>query len=322
MTNTKPLHTRFRFAPTGDVHLGHLAVCWLSYHAARQTGGTYFYRCDQLLSTTSRDRWEWFHSFARRNIDDLCDFGFPPTAPVIIRDFDGLHPGMRMEITDDRAMADHYYRELGFDELFGDWPPPAEADDRNWKALILGNYEQVNLHPYILVAQVVGDIITRRNCLIRGDDILPDRSFTNAIAQAIAKKHFNLTDIDHTAEYTFLQHFIPKIRRSGSRLPSELRESGGTVLGSSKGDITAPFYVRHIIERGVDPQDVLDLLGRVMFGSTEASACVYDGWKQGIQPVGGQTGGGGVIQHTVREIIDRLVPNPVIDDEEWFDLIG
>ncbi len=317
-----PLHTRFRFAPSGDAHVGHIAVCWLSYHAARQTGGTFFYRCDQLFSSMSHARWSMFSEYARRNIDDLCRFGFPPTAPEVIDNFPDLHAGMRMEITDDRAMADRYYRLLGYDKLYGEWPPIAVNDEMNSQATILGSYEQGIIHPYILVAQVVGDIVTRRNCLIRGDDILPDRSFINAIAHAVAKIHFGLTDVDISGNHAFFQHFIPKIKRSGSRLPLEMRRDGGVVLGASTPEITGPFYLRNLMERGVDPQAILDLIGKAMFGSVEAARCVYTDWTHGIQPLDGQDVGEGVHQHSVYEIINKVVWNPVIDDDEWFDLIG
>jgi hypothetical protein len=324
----QPLHTRFRFAPTGDVHLGHATLCWLSYLAARQTGGTFVYRVEQLKAYMQEGRRQNYETWVRKNIDDLCAI-CPPTDGNVLSSFPGMHPSFRIQITDDRSLIDHYYRKLGYEAIYGEWPQQIETTSQWSKNFHYGNYEQGWTHPYILFAQTVGDIATGRNCLIRGMDLRFEAAMINAMGQVISKEHHQVDEIDILARRTFTQHYVPLIKRSGTMLPEDLRKPEGVALSASQPQITSGFYVRDVLERDIEPDELFRYLGKVLFGSIDAADRTLTGWADerldlGIikadDPVPNtQTFEPDSVVHTrVKQIVDKINPNPVIEDEDWF----
>lgn len=325
----EPLHTRFRLAPSGDVHIGHVALAMLSSHAARATGGTFTMRAEQLKQTRTKGRWQNFVRFAHRNLNDLIDLGLEPSSPEAFKAH-GMSPSWRLQITDDRALIDHYWHELGFDKLWGEWPCNDDPDGTNdWHSMILGNYEQGWVHPYVRFAQLVGEITTERNCVIRGDDHIMDAVFANAVSHLIAKKHFHdypKDDWDRVSRYAPAQYFLPKIKRTS-----------GIPLSSSNTEATKGFYVRDVLSAGVPPDRLFRYLGKVLFGSVERGECIEYGWTQEVEfgdtePVGQhdlpdrpgeqpylyRAPDGVGCQPGAQLVMNNIVPNPTINDADWF----
>ena len=126
-------------------------------------------------------------------------------------------------------------------------------------------------HPYMQFAQMVGEVTTGRNLLIRGNDHLQDKAFADAFYPLIAKLHYNLPDFDRQCEKTPGQFFIPKIHR----------EDGG-VLSSSSGPASAGYYLQDIIAAGVAPDRLWKFMGRVLWGSYEKAEQMACNWSQQI----------------------------------------
>ncbi len=316
-----PLHTRFRYTPSGDAHLGHAALCWLSYHAARVTGGTFTYRAETLRSLHyARTAWSQVREYWRRNFDDLCALGFEPTPGRLLAVLPECSANMAFEPFDDKPLVDYYWLKLGLRDIYGNWPPPADPPKNPedgvscWQSRILGNYEQGLLHPYCMLAMVVGDVTTGRNCLIRGDDLQEEAVAYNMLAVAVANDHYGLDEPDRVGHYVPMQHYIPKIRRTGTRLPEELRQPGGVMLSASAEPATGGMYLRDAIKAGVEPYQFGKYIGKVLFGSVEASDCVHTDWLKA--PTGAPQSP--VFSSAIEALLAKIVPAPMVDDEDWF----
>ena len=322
------LAARFRYTPSGPMTVCHALLAWLSREAARVTGGTFIIRCESLKCTLGSERSVAYKLWWRRNFDELCAFGLTPTAPEILNATEGLDAGMGFMVADDHGLQQYYWRELGLEKMYGVWPPPYENEEtvrwaHNSKAFMLGNYAEEQVHPYLILSQAVTELATRRNCLIRGKDHENEANQFNAMAQLVARKMFNLPGWDHESQYTPRQWFIPKFKRSGTRLPKELQKPGGVVLSSSLPAVTSGFYLKDVLEAKVPPYRVLRFLAKVLFGSDEAADAAWTLWgmpysvpdTEGLPiPLPGHQGG-------VQAIFAKMVPNPVIDDYEWEDLM-
>jgi len=310
-TRNVPLHTRFRLSPSGGVHIGHAALALLSYEAARVTGGTFTLRCESLKPSRCTSRWANYKRCAQQNIDDLIALGLEPSPVRAFLSFADMSPNWRIEYTDDRNLVDYYWRELGCRDLWGEWPY-GDDEENDWHSYILGYYCQGWPHPYKMMAQTVGDVCTRRNCLIRGADHLHEAAWFNAYAQAIARRHFDRGQWDHAAEYVATQWFLPKLVRDS-----------GLPLSSSNPDETTGFYVKDFLETGIPPERLFQFIGKTLFGSVEASACMYRDWS--FEPVGEVPEGFWDSQfpdrfethYGPRRVFDCIVERPVIHDEDW-----
>ena len=317
-----PLHTRFRYTPSGDAHLGHAALCWLSYHAARVTGGTFTYRAETLRSLHyCEPAWATVREYWRRNFEDLCALGFTPTSAKMLAELPGCSASMAFEAFDDKALTDYYWLKLGLRDLYGDWPPPADPPANPgdgvtcWQARILGNYEAGLLHPYCMLAMVVGDVTTARNCLIRGEDLREEAAAYNWFAHAVAKDHFGLDEWDRIGQYTCVQYYIPKIRRTGTRVAEEEHSKPpGMTLAASNDVVTEGMYLRDVIEAGIEPHEFGKYLAKVLFGSVEAGDCVYTDWLKQPSEHPRQTH----FSTAIAALLAKIVPQPMVDDEDWF----
>ena len=336
MIETEQLHTRFRFSPTGDVHLGHAALSWLSLNAAKSTGGSFVYRCEDITARTCASRWKAFKSYAHKNIQDLIDLGLEPSSGEVLKSH-GLSPSIAVEYIDPVQEGDIWYKRIGFEEMFGPWPPKPhdENSPNDWKARTLGSYEQGLHHPYILVMQVIGDLITKRNCLIRGRDLFGEADLINAIQHLITKDMHQLDEWDALAKHTFFQYYLPKIGRTGELIPESLEMPGiergqlgeetsmaqfMRTFSSSGSALTGGFYVKDVLEAGRTGDELFRFLGKVLFGSVEASECVYTDFRGGKTVEGDRmrVGEGNGPQWGVYKVLEKIVPSPVVDDHEWF----
>ncbi|RDD62448.1 tRNA glutamyl-Q(34) synthetase GluQRS [Ferruginivarius sediminum] len=72
-----PVVTRFAPSPTGDLHLGHAYSAFVAWNTARQAGGRFLVRMEDI--DTSRCREE----FVERNLDDLHWLGLDWDGPVV-----------------------------------------------------------------------------------------------------------------------------------------------------------------------------------------------------------------------------------------------
>ena len=304
--------TIFRLAPSGDAHIGHIVLAGLSQEAARATGGTFTIRCQQLWATRESWTFEHYVKFAQKNIEDLYRLGIEPSSPDMFLAH-GMSPAWAVQYTDDRGLIDAYWEKLRLDELWGSWPDnPRMAtyytdedlfhDNNSWYLTLASSK-----HPYMQFAQLVGEVVTGRNMLIRGDDHLQDKAFADAFYPLIAKLHYRLPELDRACEKTPLQFFIPKIARKS-----------GSTISSSSGAASAGYYAKDIIAAGVSWDRLWRFMGRVLWGSYEKAEQVATWWSQQI-PVGQ-----GLENHLrplpqpgPRSVLESIVTHPVIDDEEW-----
>lgn len=307
----EPLHTRFRLAPSGDVHIGHAALGWLSMNAARVTGGTFTMRVQQLWATRDPHSMDLYRKHAHENIEQLIDLGIEPSHADAFKAH-GMSPSWRIQFTDDRALIDYYWRELGFEGIWGEWPAePAMAHalqdaetPQDWHSWYLAHCARK--HPYIQFAQMVGEVTTGRNCLIRGCDHKADESLADAMYPLIAKKHYGLADIDRTGRYTPVQFFMPHIEVVGVGK-----------ISSSSGATAAGFYVKDVLAAKVRPERLFAYLGKVLFGSVEAAQIADTDWSQQIPVDPAKMHLRPMAQAGARSVMERMVPRPVIDAEDW-----
>ena len=315
----EPFHTRGRIAPSGKVHIGHAALLWLSHNAARVTGGTFTTRIQHLWATRSADVFKAFQKYANENLDELAEIGLEGSQAQAFLAH-GMSPSWRREITDDRGLADYYWHELGFDELWGTWPAdPAcvhalgenlTVDEASWHLDGGGESNTSNIaispkHPFLSFVQLVGEVTTGRNCIIRGTDHLPEAAWGHYVMHLIAKKHYGLPGLDRTCRYAPHQYFMPKIVRSS-----------GQPLSSSSSEVTQGFFVRDVLNAEVPPEKLFQYLGKVLFGSVERSKCVHTDWS--LQVRAKPEGLREFYQAGAECVMGKLLPYPVIDDEDWF----
>lgn len=324
----RPLHTRFRLTPSGPLHVGHALLAWLNWEAARSTGGTFLVRAEALKCLCAQDRQVNFRRWWRVNFDELDALGLTPTRAEVLNATEGLSASMAWSLQDDHALHQTLWRDLGLEAQYGAWPTPDCTPEgteenpyslHNWHSLKFGNYELEALHPYHVFAMAATEVLTRRTCLIRGDDHLPEMGLFNAFAQLVARRYYNLPDWDRIAQYVPQQHFIPKIMRSGALLPEDQRQPGGVVLASSSAT-TEGFYVRDVIAAGIEPRDLFRFLSGVLFGSDEAAQCAWTQWGEVSGFVDPEQRQG--VHAGVQMIAAKVVKAPVIDDAAWFAFLG
>jgi hypothetical protein len=304
-----PAHCRFRLAPSGDTHIGHIALGWLSMEAARQTGGTFTMRCQQLWATQDSGSFEKYVQFAQKNMDELQQIGIEPSHRNAFLAH-GMSPSWAVQYTDDRGMIDAYWEKLGFDKVWGSWPHKlgSEAHDavcavsEGWHSWYLTDVVSNNVlvhqskHPYISFAQLVGEVTTGRNCIIRGDDHLQDKSFADMMYPVIAKLHYGLDEFDRMSVKTPAQYFLPKLNRTS-----------GVAIRSSSGPASAGYYVKDILAADVQPDRLFKFLGRVLFGTYEAAEKAMASWSQEVPDV----------PSGPLRVMEQIVERPTICDDEW-----
>ncbi len=79
MTATRPLVTRFAPSPTGLLHLGHAHAALTAWRAARQGGGRFLLRIEDIDSTRCRP------AFTRAILEDLAWLGLDWDGPVRVQ---------------------------------------------------------------------------------------------------------------------------------------------------------------------------------------------------------------------------------------------
>jgi glutamyl/glutaminyl-tRNA synthetase len=311
MSYPSPLNTRIRIAPSGQAHVAHYCLGKLSQEAARITGGTFTMRCQQLWATRDIGSWELYKKHAQENMDELQVLGVEPSHPNVFLSH-GMSPDWRVQYTDDRGLVDAYWQKLRLDELWGSWPNNSSMalhNDTEVMPCDVNSWYMHNLsckHPYIQFAQMVGDVTTGRNFLIRGSDHIQDKAFADAFYPLIAKVHYGLLDFDRQCEKTPCQFFLPRIEREG-----------GGILSSSSGSDGAGYYLADIIQAGIPPDRLWKFMGRVLWGSYEIAEEIACNWSQQIPVMpekmhlrpGPHAGG--------RSVMEAIVPRPCINATEW-----
>lgn len=302
-----PLHTRLRFCPSGPMHIGHVALTLLATNAAESTGGSFCIRCTHLKATRGAGRWKAYRTWVERNLDELLSVGIDGSPPKVFLAH-GMSPRWRVQRQDETALTQHYWHDLGFDRVWGEWPLGDEylARESEWYNMSLGNYQQGHSHPFIRLAQVVGDVCTGRTCVFRGDDHLPDRNITNAFAQAVAMRHYHLSEPDKLSLYAPNQYFLPKLRRAS-----------GTVLASGDQANTTGFYIADFLEAKLPIERLNRFIERVLFRNPADAGAFYSEW---LTPPGTERPAGDDefhVQEGVQRIMSTIRPEPVVDDVEW-----
>ncbi len=310
------LHSRLRFAASGDLTIGHVALGLFGYYAARCTGGTFTLRVTNLKATRVDSRWVQHQKFVDRNLADLRALGLDASPPQAFLAH-GLSPSYRVCREDERALTDYYWRELGFDKVWGAWPCNDSdnnfagnnfATSNDWHSFILGNYEQSWCHPYLRLAQVVGDVTTGRNVIFRGEDHWQDAVMTNAFAHAVARLHYRLTEVDRLNRYVPAQWFLPK-----------LRDSQGRVFSSGNPAVTTGYYVRDFLKSKLLPERLFAFLQRVLFTNAADAERMYSGWSaeclgdrgRFVDPKHPNT------HEAIKVIFDSIRKEPVVDEVAW-----
>jgi len=341
----KPLHTRFRMSASGPLHVGHFLLASLSREAARTTGGTFLVRAEALKCIHEFGREMNHRKWWDANFEELRSVGIVPTAPEVLNATEDLNAGMGWEVMEERALQEFYWRKVGLEAMIGSWPPPIPPHEmeerdkalRGWRSTTFGNYEFGGLHPYVMFATCVSDIARRRNCIIHGSDHKGEDQLTGFFGQLIAREMFGLDGWDDGDKYVPKHWFTPKIMRSGTTLSPDTPAYDHHIAGepwpisSSYADLAAGFRIKDIAKSGVDPHIALRFLLRVMFGSDENADRALDSWHGDVEwhvdtDLGDPRTYGAdrkpSIQHGPKSIFANAVRDPVIDDDEWFDLLG
>src|SRR5690348_3949281 len=71
-----PVVTRFAPSPTGHLHLGHVRSAWEGWHAAREAGGRFLLRLEDIDATRCRPE------FGDAIVEDLAWLGLDWDGPV------------------------------------------------------------------------------------------------------------------------------------------------------------------------------------------------------------------------------------------------
>lgn len=269
-------------------------------------------RTQHLWATRDFGTMENFRKHAHANLNDLIEIGIEPSHPHEFLAHD-MSPSWRFQINDDRGLIDYYWHELGLDRLWGEWPAnptmihalqtePSPNDYASWCLAV-----PYSKHPYIQFAQLVGEVTTGRNCIIRGQDHKADEGFADAFYPLIAKKHYGLAEIDRTGKYTPCQYFMPHIHIKGVGK-----------ISSSSGPGNAGFYIKDVLAAKISSEKLFAYLGKVLFGSIEVAERVSVDWSQQI-PVTPET------QHLrpmpqagARSVMERISSTTAyIDAEDW-----
>ena len=323
-----PLHTRFRFAPSGDLHAGHVAVAWLNHQAAMATGGTFLLRIEQLKAGTGPGRVDQFIAKTQSNIDELCSIGLGPTEDAVLQSFD-MDPSWAVGVLDNRGLTDMYWEKLGLKKIFGAWPQPMPYS----LSSILGCYEQGHAHPYIMLAQAIEDVHTRRTCVIRGSDLIPEANCYNMLMQAVALDYHNLDAPDLTAQVVANQYYVPRLSRSGTKLPDSVKnewpqcqlQDGSWSIGSSLPATTEGFFIKDLVEASIPAHKIYSYVGKLLFGSAERMSEAAMMWCREEHPVTNpatlqaELPPGWGVQSGPHHVMAMLPSNGiVIDDDDYF----
>jgi hypothetical protein len=279
--------------------------------AACLTGGTFTLRCQHLWATREIGSWDLYLKYAQKNMDELQELGVEPSHRNVFLSH-GMNPEWGVQLTDDRGLIDAYWHTLRLDELWGNWPTnPRMANALDTEVMVCDDlswymHHFACKHPYIQFAQMVGEVTTGRNLLIRGDDHIQDKSFADAFYPLIAKLHYHLPDLDRQCEKTPFQMFLPKINRT----------SGG-IISSSSGPASAGCYVKDIVEAGVSPERLWKFMGRVLWGSYEEAERVACNWSQQI-PMRPEQNHLRPSPHAgARSVMEAIPGHLLLDDGEW-----
>jgi hypothetical protein len=315
----EPLHTRFRLSPSGPVHIGHAALAWLSQQAARATGGTFTIRAQSLWNSRSAENWKKYQKWAKENLEALVACGLGPSSRESFL-LHGMDPQWAQQHMDDRATVDWYWEGCNYGipgfslaKLFGGWPPLGDVeveDDR--QAQYLGPLAHSSVYaPYVRIAQIVGDITTGRNCLLRGQDHFQEKVFGDYFYALIAKEHYRLGDFDQSGRYAPVQYFLPFVRIDDD-----------AKVSSSDQNTGRGFFLRDVLEAGVPNEALHAMLGKIMFGSVEAAQIANATWS--TEPVAKpkDATGAGVYRYPVQAgacyVVESLiVRQPRISRAEW-----
>lgn len=258
------LHTRFRTAPTGPMHLGHVIPAYLSMVVAKVTGGTFLLRIQSLKAQCCKDRWERYRIFAQPCMEEMIELGLKPSDPETFAK-NNMDPSWAVQFFESKEIVDYWYKELGLEAQFGKWEVTKNPEDpQYWKRIIFGNYETGFEHPYIVLTQVALDMACGRNCLIRGDDHRIGASLAHEYAQRIAMKKYKLKEPDAVYDYVPSFHFVPRVKRSGTMLPPGARRPYGISLASSMAT-TEGFYVRDILNARVTFEALAEFIENQIF---------------------------------------------------------
>ena len=317
----EPAHGRFRLAPSGPAHIGHWVLGKLSADAARMTGGTFTMRCQQLWATRDSVTWEKYVANSRQNMEDLRALGIEPSHPEVFLSH-GMLPSWAVQVSDDRGLIDAYWRRLRLDELFGEWPVAVDEKHRStcifepqWHSWYMTDQLSNNplchqaKHPYMQFAQLVGEVTTGRNCIIRGGDHMQDKAFADAFYPVIAKLHYRLDDVERLCALTPAQFFVPRINR----------KSGGRIASSAPEE-SAGYFLSDIAKAGVDCDRLWRFMGRVLWGSYVAADLATASFSEIEGAADSQIGR--TAHPGVTRALQSIVPNPMIDDEEWAVLLS
>ena len=255
-----------------------------------------------------------YNEFSRKNIQDFCNLGFTPTSSDLLKSFN-IDLSLQVQYEDPRACTDFYWKKLGLDKIFGQWPLINKNDDDPdyWKDIILGNYEDSFKHPYLVLTMITGEILSKRNCIIRGNEHYHEKGLIHFLGQAFAIKYYGLTGPDALHNFVPTQFFIPKLCRSGTRLPEDQQKPSGIVLSSSL-ETTKGFFVKDIIKAGIEPYVLRSKLEEILLGNRagELDGIVLE--KIHIEdPSDAQ-----MIQAGVRKLFNILPREIIIDDDDWF----
>jgi glutamyl-Q tRNA(Asp) synthetase len=127
-----PFHTRFAPSPTGDLHRGHIYAAHIAHHFARQTGGNFTLRIDDIDHTRCRDE------FTTGIYDDLNWLGlqWDGDVPLQSRRLAAYQAALQKLQTLDLVYPCFLSRKELADILSAPHAAPAPADIRNTDRLL------------------------------------------------------------------------------------------------------------------------------------------------------------------------------------------
>ncbi len=209
------MNTRFNPTANGRLHLGHLYLVLLNYHAARQCGGRFIVRFDD-------DQPYWVDALGRQRMGEFCE--------AIKEDLGwmGLTPDLYSYESRERAANEEFVRGLRLLERGEDlgFPmPQITFCDRAYPYV-----------PYLTAVKVAQDHREGCDCIIRGEDLVTEF--------ALYCYFCRLLDVPIPKFY-----YVPKLTHEGADLTDLSKTAGNFRIADFRCRGYSPADILRLLER-------------------------------------------------------------------------
>ena len=237
-------NTRFNPTANGNLHIGHLYLILLNYHAAKRNNGKFIVRFDD-------DQALWIQRLGREKIDQFCE--------EIKEDLSwmGIEPDLYSYESKEKEENEKYLKQI---KMLDDTIPTFDSYKESLKKIQIKNTDRPYPYvPHLTAIKVVQD--RREDCgiLIRGEDLVSEFSLYCYFCKLLG---FPIPDF----------FYVPKLMQS--------KKGGGSLLDLSDVSKTAgSLSLRELKQKGYSPRQIIELLEDVCFIDKE-KGWSYENIKQ------------------------------------------